>query len=349
MAPSIIKLGKLALALAVSAATVDAAQYTLDPSDVYAGANFFNMWNFITDNDPTGGFVDYQSQAQASSKALIGYNPTKNRAFMGVDYWTTLSPTQSATNRGRASVRIESKKNYTRGLFVADLAHMPSSTCGVWPAFWTVNHVNYPEWGEIDILENINENTNSLHALHTTAGCTVAGNQGATHQTSTQQSYNCDDQATTGPYGTTQSQYQGCAATSTTANSYGTPFNNQGGGVVVMEWTTHFIKMWTFAPGAVPANILSEQPDTSTWGTPSFDTEGGSCTMNDHFQAHNIVFDTTFCGNYAGQAYFWQQTSCYKSNPTAYATCAQYVAANPSVFSNAYWIINSLKVYQWQY
>lgn len=48
MAPSIIKLGKLALALAVSAAAVDAAQYTLDPSDVYAGANFFNMWNFIT-------------------------------------------------------------------------------------------------------------------------------------------------------------------------------------------------------------------------------------------------------------------------------------------------------------
>lgn len=214
---------------------------------------------------------------------------------------------------------------------------------------WTVNHENYPEWGEIDIFENINENTASLHTLHTTAGCTVAANQGATRQTSTEQSYNCDDQATTGPFGTTQSQYQGCSATSTTANSYGSGFNNQGGGTVVMEWSTHFIKMWTFAPGAVPANILSETPDTSTWGLPSFDTEGGNCTMNDHFQAHNMVFDLTFCGTYAGQSYFWEQTSCYKNNPTAYATCADYVAANPSVYANAYWIINSVKVYQWQY
>lgn len=56
MAPSIMKLGKAALALAVSAATVDAAQYTLDPSDVYAGANFFDMWNFITVGIPITRF-----------------------------------------------------------------------------------------------------------------------------------------------------------------------------------------------------------------------------------------------------------------------------------------------------
>lgn len=116
-----------------------------------------------------------------------------------------------------------------------------------------------------------------------------------------------------------------------------------------MEWTTHFIKMWTFAPNAVPANIVSETPDTSTWGTPSFDTENGDCTILDHFQAHSIVFDTTFCGNYAGQAYFWEQTSCYKNNPTAYPTCTDYVAANPAAFSQAYWIINSVKIYQWQF
>lgn len=112
-----------------------------------------------------------------------------------------------------------------------------------------------------------------------------------------------------------------------------------------MEWTTHFIKMWTFAPNAVPANILSQTPDTSTWATPSFDT-GGACTPNDHFKSHKVVFDTTFCGTYAGLDYFWQQTGCYKLNPSAYPTCADYVAVNPTVYSQAYWIVNSLKVYQ---
>jgi hypothetical protein len=214
---------------------------------------------------------------------------------------------------------------------------------------WTVGHTNYPQWGEIDILENINENTQSLHVLHTNPGCTVAGNQGAVRQTSIQSSYNCDDQATSGPFGTSQSKYQGCAATSTTANAYGTPFNNAGGGVVVMEWTTNFIKMWTFPPNKVPANIVSGNPDTSTWGIPSFTTQGGACNMNGHFKDHNIVFDTTFCGTYAGQDYFWQQTSCYKSSPTKYTKCADYVAANPGAFKDAYWIINSVKVYQWQY
>lgn len=117
--------------------------------------------------------------------------------------------------------------------------------------------------------------------------------------------------------------------------------------MVAMEWTSKFIKMWTFAPNAVPANIKSQKPDTASWGTPSFTTEGGSCDTASHFANHNIVFDTTFCGNYAGQDYFWQQTSCYKNNPTKYASCAAYVAANPAAFAQAYWIINSVKVYQY--
>jgi hypothetical protein len=123
---------------------------------------------------------------------------------------------------------------------------MPGTACGVWPALWTVNHNNYPQLGEINILENINENTASLHALHTSASCKLTGNQGGvSRQTAIQQFYNCDDQAITSPY-RSQRQYQGCAATSTTLNSYGTGISEQGGGVVVMELTNDFIKMWTF-------------------------------------------------------------------------------------------------------
>jgi hypothetical protein len=38
------------LALALAANSIKAAKYTLDPRDIYTGANFFNAWNFITVN-----------------------------------------------------------------------------------------------------------------------------------------------------------------------------------------------------------------------------------------------------------------------------------------------------------
>jgi len=114
-----------------------------------------------------------------------------------------------------------------------------------------------------------------------------------------------------------------------------------------MEISSHWVKIWNFAPNEVPADITSGAPDTSTFPLPAFTTEGGDCSIPDHFGAQQIIFDTTFCGSYAGIDFFWQQTSCYKANPVASNTCAAYVAAHPQAFANAYWIINSVKVYQW--
>ena len=162
--------------------------------------------NVLQVNDPTGGFVDYQSQTSANNRGLIKYDAVKGGSYMGVDYTTSYSTIQTPSNRGRASVRIESKKKYTHGLVIADLGHMPVNVCGTWPAFWSVSHDNYPRWGEIDMLENINEQTQSLNVLHTSPGCTVAANQGGViRQTGTQSTYNCDDQAFSSPYG---SQFQ---------------------------------------------------------------------------------------------------------------------------------------------
>lgn len=49
---------------------------------------------------------------------------------MGVDHTTTLQ----TNGAGRESVRISSKKTFTHGLFIADIAHMPGTICGAWPA-----------------------------------------------------------------------------------------------------------------------------------------------------------------------------------------------------------------------
>ncbi|KAG9239887.1 putative endo-1,3(4)-beta-glucanase [Calycina marina] len=322
-----------------------AAVYVLDPLDNYSGPSFFNMFDFRTENDPTGGFVDYLTQATAIQRGLIGYNPTQNRVYIGVDNKNVLGTFQTSANRGRASVRLQSKKAYTHGLFIADFLHVPQQACGIWPAFWTYSSQDYPRWGEIDIFESINENQFSLNVLHTGPGCTLAGNQGGTRMTGNMYSYNCDDRATMGPFETPQSINEGCASIG--SGHYGSAFNANGGGIVTMEWTDSFIRMWNFGPSNTPLNIRSSNPDTSTWGVPDFTTEGGGCPINDHFKAHNIIIDITFCGFYAGQAYFWEQTSCFKSDPGRYPRCLDYVAANPGAFENAYWVVNSIKVYQW--
>lgn len=97
-------------------------------TEKYSGNNFFDAFNFFTAPDPTHGFVTYVSQDTASQQGLISVRG--DGVYMGVDSQTVLSP----GGAGRNSVRIESKKSWTHGLFVADLGHMPGGACGSWPA-----------------------------------------------------------------------------------------------------------------------------------------------------------------------------------------------------------------------
>lgn len=85
--------------------------------DNYNSNNFFDNFNFFTGSDPTHGFVSYQSQSSANTRGLI--NSNDGQIYMGVDH-TTYNPPAP----GRASVRVESKKAYNHGLFIADIAHM---------------------------------------------------------------------------------------------------------------------------------------------------------------------------------------------------------------------------------
>lgn len=55
----------------------------------------------------------------------------------------------------------------------------------------------------------------------------------------------------------------------------------------------------------------------------------------------NQVFDTTFCGDWAGSV--WSQSNtCSALAPT----CEDYVQNNPGAFAEAFWTVNSLRVYQ---
>ena len=131
----------------------------------------------------------------------------------------------------------------------------------------------------------------------------------------------------------------GCGINDADANAYGNGFNSIGGGVYAMEWTGSAIKVWFFPRTNIPGDIASASPNPSNWGTP-VSNFAGNCDIASHFAQHNIVFDTTFCGDWAG--------SVFASDPVcgSKGSCQSYVAGNPGDFKNAFWSINYMSVYQ---
>jgi hypothetical protein len=126
----------------------------------------------------------------------------------------------------------------------------------------------------------------------------------------------------------------------TNTGAYGNGLNAQGGGIYAMQWESSGIYVWFFPRNAIPAGFTSGNPTPATWGQPMASFSSAGCNFDTFFANQNIVFDTTFCGDWAGSV--WASSSCASKA----ATCNAYVNANPGVFSNAYWAINWVKVFQ---
>ncbi|KAL8640477.1 MAG: hypothetical protein Q9228_002604 [Teloschistes exilis] len=294
------------LLLAAGLAKLSLAIYSV--KDDYSGENFFNMFNFDTFDDPTHGYVNFVDQATAQSLDLL--NVSNGQVTWGVDHGSI------ASGRGRNSIRLTSKAQYTHGLVVLDLTHMPSSICGTWPAFWMTGP-NWPNGGEIDIIEGVNTGNQNQMTMHTSGGCSLAGN-------------NCQGSL-------------GCPIKPTQSNNYGTGMNNAGGGVYAMEWTSSVINIWYFPRDhGLPSDSLGPNPDPSRWGPATASFAGGAgCEIDQHFQNNNIIFDTTFCGDWAGGVW-GQDGTC----AALAGSCQDYVQNHPEAFADAYWTVNSLKIYE---
>ena len=181
------------------------------------------------------------------------------------------------------------------------------------------------------IVEGVNENTRNLGSLHTSRNCTIAGSG----ETGTLVTNDCDT------YGTNN---VGCGVRLSSNTSYGKGFNDAGGGVYAMEWTSNWIRMWYWDHTRVPSSITYGAPDPSTFGVPSANFQG-SCDIDSHFAMHHPVFDITFCGTYAGDTY--GATSCpMASGKDGPNSCIDHVANSPFAFEEAYFEVNYLKIYQ---
>ncbi|KAF2756401.1 mixed-linked glucanase precursor [Pseudovirgaria hyperparasitica] len=296
-----------------------AASYRL--VDTYDASNWFSKFTVENIADPTHGFVNYLNQADAQRLGL--YKTQNNQVYIGVDNTNVIS----TSGPGRNSVRIHSNPSYNHGLIIGDFAHIPGSQCGSWPAFWMLGP-NWPNSGEIDIIEGVHTDSSNQMTLHSAPGCSPgvgpAGENGY-------RVANSDCGAGSG--------YNGCGVKSTQANTYGTSFNANGGGVYATLWTSSAIQVWYWAQRDVPSDVRNGNPNPASWPKPQANFYGG-CNFDSYFKNLQIIFDITFCGDWAGNV--WSQyTSCYNSD----TSCTSYVARQPQNFRESYWLVNSVKVY----
>ncbi|OAL31654.1 hypothetical protein AYO20_08197 [Fonsecaea nubica] len=293
-----------ALLLLSSSAFADTSTYyALDTE--YSGSNFFDGFNFFADADPTHGFVTYVDEGTARDNNLISSNGGSVQMRVDSQNPYNGNVAYSGINGvGRPSVRIESVKSWTHGLFVADIKHMPTTTdgsgCGVWPAFWTLGSGTWPYNGEVDIIEGANNQNTVLTAAHVAGTCVIS--QSPFEMTGTSNGVNCQYDVNTG------ANAQGCGAFDTHSNSYGPGFNSNRGGVYAMEWTSDAIKIWFFPRNSIPSDIASGTPDPSGWGSPASIFNGPGCDIDANFEDHRIIFDTTFCGDWADAT--WSSGGC---------------------------------------
>lgn len=306
----------------VAAGSWPAQTYLL--AEKWQGDSFLEHIEFFTGGDPTNGYVNYLNQSNAESSGLFKVT-SSGSMYLGVDHTSTLDP----NGVGRDSVRVESKQFYKQGLYIVDIAHMPGSICGTWPAFWSVGP-RWPQDGEIDIVEGVNRNEYNEIVLHTSGSCGISADQ---EMTGTVSSTECGEASGT----------IGCVVKGKNGTS-GTPFNEQGGGVYALERTDEFIKIWYFPRNSIPKSITHGKPDTSSFGTPMAHLQG-SCDFGERFSVQKLIFNTDFCGDWAG-GIFGQDGLCPMSDPSdTFKSCHTYVAQNPEKFKEAYWEINSVQIY----
>ncbi|KXJ95399.1 concanavalin A-like lectin/glucanase domain-containing protein [Microdochium bolleyi] len=301
------------------------AAYAL--SNHYAGASLLSGFDFFSGTDRSNGFVNYLNQDAAMAHGLASVQDG-NHVRLGVDSTTFLS----TNDTGRPSVMLTSKESFTHGLFIADFDHMPASSCGSWPSFWAFNNNDeavWPKGGEIGIIEGANNAQRNLYSAHTDKGCNLPdtgflGNQGPEQ---------CDS----------KEGHLGChyAAPARDPTSYGDAFNAADGGVYALEWDDAHLKMWHFPRAGIPIDIQVGRPQPSKWGLPHALFGGSGCDADTYFYNMSLVLNINFCGNYAGN--LWTETDT--CNQLA-SSCEAYVAGHPEAYTEAYWDVRYIDVYE---
>jgi len=191
-------------------------------------------------------------------------------------------------------------------------------------------------------VEGVNTYTNNQATIHTHVGCvipssnsTVLGMTGSLVGLT-----NCT---------ATPTNDEGCGIRSSLDTSFGPGFNVIGGGVHAMQWDDNGISVWFFPRTDIPSDIAAGTPLPSSWGIPMANWPATECDPSTFFYQHSAIFDITLCGQWAGSAWFdtgapGQSESCAQIAGTS--SCTDYVQNNGAAFTEAYWEVKSVRIYQ---
>lgn len=181
----------------------------------WEGDRFLQGWNFFSEADPTHGDVSYVNETVARRDRLA-YTNIEGNTIIRVDNSSYLTEGQPK----RKSVRLTSREPMKVGsLFVLDVDHLPFGD-SVWPAIWSLGG-DWPNGGEIDIVEGVHQQSHNHASIHTSNGCRVDN----TSVVATGEILfdNCYSWATPSNLG--------CGVKSHDPKSFGDGFNKEGGGV----------------------------------------------------------------------------------------------------------------------
>ncbi|KAG8758153.1 hypothetical protein FRC11_004041 [Ceratobasidium sp. 423] len=316
------------LTVKITASQLVAAQnpkYTI--AQDFSGSKFFDGWTFTNGNDAKNyGNVAYLAKDVAMAQQLAYINPAGN-AIVKVDNTTVGSPQDLAY--GRASVKMNTTQPFTKGsLVIMDALHFPYG-CSVWPAYWSQGSPedSWPQFGEIDIIENVNLAPVNQMSLHTSQGCTLASDTQVTGKIVSNDCYN------------NTNGNQGCII-QMPDNSFGESFARNGGGVYAVEWssTGNGIRAWFFPRSSIPADLTNANPDPSTWGTPTAAWPESGCNSSKFFGPQTLIINISICGAFAGAA------SVFESTCPNQGSCLDLVR-NPRNYDNAYFEISYVRIY----
>ncbi|KAJ6782328.1 hypothetical protein PWT90_07800 [Aphanocladium album] len=320
--------------------------YTL--SKTYDSSNFFDEFDFQTtgthtnQRDDNWSWVSYQTKNAAISQGLAAVKD--GQVYLGVDHTNQLRAVDDG-GPGRPTLRIQSKSSFKHGLVITRFSHLPQPVCGGWPGYWTVGTGQWPRAGEIDLYEGWHLAPANKVALHVGPSADIGQcviDQSA--QTAQVLTGNCDNTFEDGVH---QWANQGCQSEETRNGIWG----SSQGGIQALEWTSDFIKVYSWPVGSAPSNIGQQNPDTSSWGTPSVQLKKPTCDTETAFSEQKLLFTLPFCGNPPGNDQFWSQLSADGRNgPTCKSitgapSCVDYVANNPQAFKNFYFQIQDIRYF----
>ncbi|TXT07726.1 uncharacterized protein COLE_04650 [Cutaneotrichosporon oleaginosum] len=294
------------------------------------GEDFYRDFDFVTFDDPTLGKTNYVDQWTARSRGLAWTRGTQ----FGMTCDTSSIVPDSPGVRGRDSIRIHSKGWFGEVLVVADIAHMPDG-CGTWPAFWTNGYGPWPQGGEFDIIEGTNGGGMNSVTLHTpTDKCRIPQIKvpGMSDYSGRVRGRICQAPA-------------GCSIEDPNPKSWAAPFNQNDGGWYVMRRNRGGYKVWFFERnGNVPASIRDGQNrvDENELGTPVADfpfwngVAGESCNFSELFTDHQLIINIAMGGHWAASNF--HKFGCK-------GDIVDLIRNHPENFAEAYWLINSLRLY----